>query len=264
MNETVILTCSICNSPKVKEMITLSDSKIMICKNCKNGFTYPKPRIPDYSSEDFQAMGGDTNYLTPFEELPKEIKRSYSTQLKMIEGKVPEGSSVLEIGGGEGIFLEMLKVRGYEVELIEPSTSAAMRARRRGLNVRNNYFQNVSFDKKFNLVCLSHVLEHIDDPLDAISRIKNILEPNGFILLAQANFKGIMPMLLKENWYAWVPEQHFTHFSLAGLKYLAKESSLSISTYKYSRLVHGSSVYHSILKYIPFLQDQIHILLRLR
>lgn len=265
MSEQGRFGCTICSSLEVKEMIAVSDkAKIMICRNCKNAFTYPKPEAPDYALEDFQAGKGDAHSITLFDQLPEEIKKSYHIQLEMIEKNIPKGSTVLEIGGGEGIFLEMLKKSGYEVELVEPSISAAQRAIKRGLKVQNTYLQNASFDRKYSLICMSHVLEHINDPIGVIKKVKNLLEPNGCILLAQTNFKGFMPRFLKANWYGWVPEEHFSHFSLSGLQYLAEKSSLSVSAYKYSRLVHGPSIYHKTLKFIPFVQDQIHMLLQLK
>ncbi|HLA58617.1 MAG TPA: class I SAM-dependent methyltransferase [Puia sp.] len=257
--------CTICNSPDVDEMVFLShNAKVMFCNNCKNAFTYPKPKLPDYSSEDFQAGKGEIEILARLEDLPDEIKKSYAIQLAMVDRNLPKGSAVLEIGGGEGIFLDMLKRIGYDVELIEPSVSASLRAKKRELKVQNDYFENKTFDRKYSLICMAHVLEHIDNPLNTINKIKTLLEPRGFILLTQSNFRGFMPFFLKNNWYAWVPDQHFTHFSLAGLRYLATRTSLSVSEYKYSRLVHGPSIYHQVLKYIPFLQDQIHILLQLK
>ena len=258
------IRCTICQSSDVKEKLNLpAGKKIMLCRNCKNAFTSPKPVLPDYSAEDFQAGTGVLDKLTFLEELPEEIRTSYAVQLAMIEQKIPKGASILEIGGGEGIFLKLVKDRGYDVELVEPSVSASKRAATRGLHVKNNYIENVTFDKKFSLVFLSHVLEHIEDPLSAIDRIKKLLKPQGCFLLTQTNFNGFMPRLLQSKWYAWVPDQHFSHFSLAGLKYMARRSSLNVLDYKYSRLVHGKSVYHDAMKYIPILQDQIHIMLQM-
>jgi SAM-dependent methyltransferase len=260
-----VIACTICNSGDTKELICLSDrAKIMLCGNCKNAFTYPRPVLPDYSKDDFQARNGDTQELTLFEDLPVEIHESYNTQLELIEENLPDGSTVLEIGGGEGIFLELVKSRGFDVELIEPSVTAANRAKKRGLTVYNGYFQNSLLKKKYSLICLGHVLEHIDNPIAAVDAMKESLVPNGFILLTQTNFKGFMPRFLKEKWYAWVPDQHFTHFSLDGLKYIAERSSLTIKGYRYSRLVHGPSIYHTLLKCTPFLQDQIHIIFQVK
>jgi 2-polyprenyl-3-methyl-5-hydroxy-6-metoxy-1,4-benzoquinol methylase len=260
-----VIACTICNSLHTRELINFSDkAKIMLCRNCKNAFTYPKPVLPDYSKDDFQARAGNTEKLTLFEDLPVEIHESYNTQIKLIEENLPNGSTVLEIGGGEGIFIEQVKKRGFDVELIEPSVTAAERAKKRGLTVYNGYFQDNILKKKYSLICLGHVLEHIDNPLTALDAMKESLAPNGFILLTQTNFKGFMPWLLKKKWYAWVPDQHFTHFSLEGLKYLADRSSLKIKGYRYSRLFHGPSIYHTFLKYTPFLQDQIHILFQVK
>lgn len=263
VTQELFVNCTICGSSNIRQMLELnSKAYIVRCENCGNAFTHPKPNIPDYKSEDFQSRNGDTLKLTTLDSLPHEIQVSYNLQVQMVERILPKGSAVLEIGGGEGIFLEMLKNRGYLVELVEPSVSASSRAQKRGLCVYNDYFQSMSFDRKYSLICMSHVLEHMENPLDVLNKVKGLLTPNGFILLAQTNFKGFMPLLLKANWYAWLPEQHFTHFSLSGLKYLANELSLSISDFRYSRLVHGSSIYHRAVRYIPFLQDQIHILLR--
>lgn len=237
---------------------------IMRCQVCENAFTVPKPIIPDYAREDFQAGSTELTQPTPFDSLPDEIQVSYQLQLKMVEANVARGSRILEIGGGEGIFLELLKSSGYEVDLVEPSFTAANRAKLRGLNVFNDYLHNLKFDKKYSLICLSHVLEHIDEPIKTIGQLTSLLEPSGFILLAQTNYKGFMPRLLKERWYAWVPHQHFCHFSLKGLTFISHQTGLIVKDYRYSRLVHGKSIYHSVLRYLPFLQDQIHVLLQYR
>jgi len=259
------INCSVCGSDKIKKIVSLQgDKTIYACKRCSNAFTFPNPIIPDYAAEDFQARDGDTDRLTLYNNLPEEIQESYEKQLSMVEGKLSKGASILEIGGGEGIFLELLKQKGYDVELVEPSNTASLRAKKRALNVHTDYIQNITFNKTFSLICMSHVLEHMADPIDSIIRMKPLLAPRGFILLAQTNFKGFMPLFLKQNWYAWVPDQHFSHFSLPGLRYIADKTSMVVAEYKYSRLVHGPSIYHQALKYFPFLQDQIHILLQLK
>ena len=260
-----LIQCTICGSGKTTVMLMYSPGvNIMHCKTCDNAFTFPKPQVPDYAREDFQAGANELKEPTPFLSLPHEIQVSYQRQLNMVRDNVSNGAQVLEIGGGEGIFLELLKSAGYEVALVEPSLTAAGRASQRGLTVFNDYFHNLKFERKYSLICLSHVLEHIDDPIHTIRQLTSLLEPSGFILLAQTNYKGFMPRLLKEHWYAWVPHQHFSHFSLNGLRFISHQTNLRVKEYRYSRLVHGKSIYHSVLQYIPPLQDQIHILLQHR
>lgn len=259
-------SCLICGSSKVKEIVTFkSGTKVFLCKRCKNAFTYPKPYLPDYASLDFHARDNtdDNDELTYVSSQPEEIQDSYRVQLELIKSRLIKGSEILEIGGGEGIFLETLK-NDYNVELVEPSKSASKRAKARGIKVYNDYFQNLSFEKRYDLLCMSHVLEHIDEPIETIKSFKKVIRSKGFILLTQTNYKGFMPSLLKEDWYAWAPDQHFWHFSIEGIKYLANELELKVVTYKYSRLFHGASIYHKMAKYFPLLQDQIHVLLQLK
>lgn len=257
------MKCTICGFENSKEIVAFNTGvKILLCKNCSNAYTYLKPQLPDYTNEDFHAKGMFKVKLTQLDDLPSEIQDSYQKQLRLISRCIPGNADILEIGGGEGIFLDLVKKSGFRVELLEPSVSAAARAKQRGLKVYNDYFQNINLEKKYDLVCMAHVLEHIDDPLNALEHIKKLLRPNGFLLLTQTNYKGFMPFLLKERWYAWVPDQHFSHFTMEGINYMANATQFKVVDYKYSRLYHGPSIYHSVIKYIPFLQDQIHVLLK--
>jgi 2-polyprenyl-3-methyl-5-hydroxy-6-metoxy-1,4-benzoquinol methylase len=146
----------------------------------------------------------------------------------------------------------------------EPSIPAAARARSRGLKVYNDYFQVVKFDSTYALITMAHVLEHIEQPLKFLGGLEKLLKPNGYLMLTQTNFNGFMPRFLKENWYAWVPEQHYSHFSIDGIRYMADKLNFEVVAIKYSRLYHGKSIYHQLLRYVPWLQDQIHVLLQLK
>lgn len=257
-------TCPICNSSRTKEVVHLkNEKKVFACKNCGNAFTYPKPQIPDYENMDHHASDRinekcELKYIT---DLYQEIQVSYKIQNKIIRKYLQKNSSILEIGGGEGIFLDTLK-NDYQVELAEPSKSAAQRASIRGIKVYNDYYQNLYLDNTYDLICMSHVLEHIDNPIETVNSLKKNIRNEGYILLTQTNYKGFMPLFLKENWYAWVPEHHFWHFSIEGMKYLANITGLKIIDYKYSRLYHGKSIYHEAMKFFPSLRDQFHILLK--
>jgi 2-polyprenyl-3-methyl-5-hydroxy-6-metoxy-1,4-benzoquinol methylase len=259
------MKCTICHSSVTKEIVSLQAGKLIyLCKNCHNAFTIPKPELPDYQNEDFHANGLITDNLTQLEALPEEIRTSYTIQVQLVEKYFSKSDRILEIGGGEGIFLDLLHRKGFSVEMTEPSHTAASRAMKRGFKVYNDYFQKTKFDAVYSLITMAHVLEHIPDPLSILGELKLHLKANGMVLLTQTNFRGFMPRFLKENWYAWVPEQHFSHFSISGIKYLADNSNFEVVDYKYSRLYHGKSIYHQVLRYIPFLQDQIHVLLKLK
>lgn len=257
------IECNVCHSEKVFRLLkTKAGQEIYECNNCKNAFTHPRPILPDYKNEDFHSNGEAKDYITKFEDLLIEIKHSYLVQKHLITKYTDTNDSILEIGGGEGIFTSKLSESRPNVEMVEPSLTAAMRASSRGINVINDFFDPSRITAQYRLVTLAHVLEHVEDPVEMLKQIKKILLPDGLILLTQTNFKGFMPWLLGGSWYAWATHQHYTHFSISGIKYIAKVSGFEFVELKYSRLYHSPSIYHSVVKYIPFFQDQIHVIIR--
>src|SRR5258706_16149477 len=116
------MKCTICHSSITREIVSLKDGKLIyLCKNCHNAFTIPQPQLPDYQNEDFHANGLATDKLTEFAELPEEIRISYRIQLQLVERYFSKSDGILEIGGGEGIFLDLLHRKGFSVEMTEPS-----------------------------------------------------------------------------------------------------------------------------------------------
>src|SRR5258708_15705205 len=104
---------TICGSRDIGVLIAdVSGSQIFLCHRCLNAFTWPKPRQPDYRTEDFQVKGERHSALTDLRQLPVEIRESYAIQSGLVEKYIPLGAEVLEIGGGEGIFLNMLRDKG--------------------------------------------------------------------------------------------------------------------------------------------------------
>ena len=56
--------------------------------------------------------------------------------------------------------------------------------------------------------------------------------------MVQTHWLGVMPQRYKEKWYAWVPEQHFWHFTPQGLEGIAGPLGLVREAVEYSSLVH--------------------------
>ncbi|MHA6249237.1 class I SAM-dependent methyltransferase [Pontibacter sp. CAU 1760] len=261
--------CINCNSTKFNIVIDSNDYKILGCKGCSLGVTYPAPVLPDYAAMDFHSKDNDANdtMLTTFEQLPHDWKVLLKKQIGIINSNFEPSIKVLEIGCGEGILLNELQKEGYSnVTGIEPSKFAAARAAKRGLHVLNDMFENLDLKREYDLVILSHVLEHMPDPKKFISDLSKILKPSGGVLLTQTNYKGLFPSLKKANWYAWVPEQHYWHFTPKSLDLMFSEFTSQQTTY--CSLVHPINFLYKftfkVSKIIPSLQDQTISLYKLK
>ena len=96
----------------------------------------------------------------------------------MLESFVPHfrGNSILELGSFKGDFTARLLEHFLVVDCIEASSDAVSEARiRLGDRVRivEGTFEQVALDRKYDNIILTHVLEHVDDPIGLLRRIKD-------------------------------------------------------------------------------------------
>jgi hypothetical protein len=138
------------------------------------------------------------------------------------------------------------------------------RARESGLNVFAGRLDDSVEFEKVDLVLMSHVLEHIADVPDALRRVAAIV-PDGYLLLVQTNYRGWVPRLYPHRWYAWVPNQHFWHFTPGSLAGCAAKCGYTPVACIYSGLVHEKwklRVLSQLARLVPGAGDQFHLLLR--
>ena len=255
--------CRLCGSTKLSEVISSNNFFIVECKDCKIAFTDPWPLLPDYEKMDFHSKSDSKNSdkLTLMADLPFDWKRLIQLQVDMVKSNYESEIQILEIGCGEGILLEELRKVGFKnVEGFEPSTTATARARKRKLAITNEYFSNSIAKIKYDLIIMSHVFEHIEKLDYFLIDLSKALNKNGSIMFTQTNYKGIIPLVQKKNWYAWVPEQHFWHFTPAGLRKIFQKFSFRQVSLNYCTLVHPKSKLYKIARVLFMLQDQFIML----
>ena len=257
--------CPFCLSDKLKYIVNFENITILGCKSCTNAWTHPPPAKIPYSQMDFHLDNLQCNNTqimkNDLTELPLDWKNAIVQQVKLIQKYVSSGSTILDIGCGEGILLDQIKKAGFKAQGIEPSESASRRAKEKGLNVVTDCFPSPLVTGIVDAVIMVQVLEHTADPLDTLIKIADIV-PNGYLFLVQTNYKGLVPVLRRNKWYAWVPDQHFWHFSPKGLEYICKEAGFEKVDLEYSTLVHKSPCIRQLTRMIPLLGDQFHLVLK--
>ncbi len=101
------------------------------------------------------------------------------------------GPAVLDLGYGDGLFFPQLATES-DLTVIEGSKVLVEAARTiaaaDGLNAQIEHclFENFETDKRFDVILASHVLEHVNDPVKLMLKLKMLLNPGGIIL-------GIVP-----------------------------------------------------------------------
>jgi SAM-dependent methyltransferase len=110
---------------------------------------------------------------------------------------------VLDAGSGGGEFVYLLNARGIPAEGIEPNAGYARYASDElGLNIRVAMFHEVDLAPgRFSAITLFHVLEHLEDPVAELVRLRTALKPGGHLLVEVPSivFPG---MRFSEKWHA--------------------------------------------------------------
>jgi len=194
---------------------------IWACIDCTNAFTFPAPANDlQYDDHAFFKISDD-----------KEIRwrQGAAEIIGLVTGAGCRGT-FLDVGFGNGFLIEEALSAGFDAQGIEASHSAVESARQRGLRVQEGYLQQGSFaDSVFDIVAMNHVLEHSADPEAMLRIARDLVKPGGYLFLGQTNYFGTIPHLLGTRWYGWVPSEHYTHFSIAGLTLLLKKAGFEVS-----------------------------------
>jgi 2-polyprenyl-3-methyl-5-hydroxy-6-metoxy-1,4-benzoquinol methylase len=176
-----------------------------------------------------RAASMSTQPISPWSLILRYLaKRTFDIELSPKFGIKPE-ARVLDVGCGAGDLITVLLRAGIDVTGIELNDAAVADAQLRGLPVRKADLRELIAKRsgKFDVVILSHVLEHVRDPV-AFLRDANALMPvGGFLHLALPN--GGSPGLTRERdkWPALCYPAHLYHFDLENLRDLLYQCGFS-------------------------------------
>lgn len=99
--------------------------------------------------------------------------------------------SVLELGPADGLSTKSLLEFCDQVSVIEGSTHFADLLAREfpGITIHNCLFEDFRPATQFDFIYMSHVLEHVDDPVNLLKKIRSWLSPNpnGFVFCSVPN-----------------------------------------------------------------------------
>lgn len=96
--------------------------------------------------------------------------------------------SLLELGSYKGDFTRRLLAYSDDVTCVEASADAASEAREKlgdSVHIINSLFESVVLPKRYDNILLTHVLEHLDDPVSVLRRVNDewLAESGRFFLV---------------------------------------------------------------------------------
>ena len=183
-------SCPYCSSNEkiILKTICYKNNHISLsrCKKCD--FVYldhQLTKLQDLYNENYWK--GENNISHKLESYNQSqnfrIKKTISIIKKYSKNKTV---CILDVGCGNGLFMKSAK-SFFEVSGIEFDKKMEHSVIDKNLDIRYGKFEKMTFKKKYDIVFLSHVIEHLPNPNLYLKKIHQILKPSGLLFILCPN-----------------------------------------------------------------------------
>lgn len=236
------ITCSICANAEVNKHTILFEIKednnriyeIRKCSNCQSNYTYFNEPVNIeiyYDEKDYTVKDTQKTFFYKIQEFEYNVVLNKIKKLLILPHL-----SLLDFGCGKGLFLQFAKNFGFEGKGIESSKPRANYAKNNfGLEVNTDYYsKGTVFEKKFTLITLFHVLEHITLPISTLGNlVKDNLEEEGLLVIEVPNMQSWQSKWAGKRWLHLDVPRHITHFTPHSLSMAIEQSGCTILKEEY-------------------------------
>tara|TARA_R110001592_G_scaffold363389_1_gene686904 strand:- start:27256 stop:28020 length:765 start_codon:yes stop_codon:yes gene_type:complete len=194
-------------------------------------FTNPRP-----TEENIGTYYDNPNYIShqdkskSLTDLVYKTIRKYTLNQKLnwINARQSSKGRLLDYGCGVGLFVKACTKDGWEAYGMEPNEKAANYA------IDNNEIaiipdlEGLEKKKKFDVITLFHVLEHVHKLNKTIDILLNRLKKRGTLFIAVPNRDSLDAQTFKENWAALDVPRHLYHFNPSSMEFFTAKHNCRI------------------------------------
>lgn len=224
---TEVINCNQCGSPNSSVVArgtdreyftTLDEFTIVKCTGCGLVYLNPRPVAaelgtiypPNYHSYILDsAAGSKDSFITRMRQ--KAGANRFKPVMKHLMSF--DHIDLLDIGCGNGWMMQQFKtldpqrISTYGVEISE---TACQEARKLGHTAYCGRFEDVEIGRTFDLVNLTHVIEHVSDPRLVVRKAYALLKPGGILAMETPNIGSYeWPWFRDGNWGAYHIPRHW-------------------------------------------------------
>ncbi|MGQ0679170.1 MAG: class I SAM-dependent methyltransferase [Actinomycetota bacterium] len=194
--------------------------RLVVCDCCGLAYANPAPDQKDLGDA-YREASYDSG------EEARCAARTYARHLTQIIPRLPTLEGALDIGAGDGSFLQELLAAGFSnVVGVEPSTAPIEAAASdvKGL-IRQGLFGQVSLvaGEHLSLVTCFQTIEHVPNPAEMFRAIFSLLVPGGAVYVICHNRRSLSARLLGEKSPIYDIE-HLQLFCPTSLRYLLEST----------------------------------------
>ena len=135
--------------------------------------------------------------------------------------------TLLDVGCGRGDFLVRSQFCGYIATGIDFDPKTIDLANHRGLTAIVSEIQDLPESFKYDVISLSHVIEHVKDPEAMLKEIYLRLKVGGYFYIATPNFNSAGRRTFGRYWRGCDAPRHFHFFNMQQLESILSDIGFS-------------------------------------
>jgi len=197
------------------------------CESCGLVFMDPLPATADLASlypDSYLNFAKPTHRVSAF-----LLDRFHKNHATICRRYLRREGRMLEVGTAGGDLLGLLVSQGYpHVKGIELSQTACKLAHERGLDVRHTAVEDFETDEKFDLIFMSHVIEHVIDPPATVRKLAALLNSNGVLYVETPNVGALDARIWGRHWGLIHYPRHLHLFDRRTLPAMLRAAGLAV------------------------------------
>ena len=136
-----------------------------------------------------------------------------------------KGGRLLDVGCGRGDLVQAAQELGWDAEGLDSDPVAVASARHRGWRISLGSIAGQQYPADhFDVIVMSHVIEHLADPVAVLEQCHRILKPGGRLVLATPNVESQFHRKFGRAWLHLDPPRHLFLFARKSLHALVRRA----------------------------------------
>jgi 2-polyprenyl-3-methyl-5-hydroxy-6-metoxy-1,4-benzoquinol methylase len=239
------VACYLCGAGEHRELLTAEDDytgrpgsfRFVRCTGC--GLVYQNPRltleaVAEFYDESYLAhrRRADWGVLTGFFEWVMARHDRQKEALLRRQVALRPGLEVLDVGCAVGTFLQRLRARyqarvtGVDFKDLSAHPSLSGVEFHCGL-----FYEQPLARDRFDLVTMWHFLEHDYDPLRTLRKAREVMKPDGRLVIEVPRLDSLTFRLFGRRWPGVQAPQHTVLYDRRNLLAMVRAAGLEVETY---------------------------------
>jgi 2-polyprenyl-3-methyl-5-hydroxy-6-metoxy-1,4-benzoquinol methylase len=210
--------CDVCHAPG-QPWLSRQGRRLVRCSSC--GFTWvPEgllrtPRgLSIYEDDERNLFEEQADYYRD-----ASAADAARAKLAWVSRFVRPGARLLDVGANFGNFVRQAMDQ-FDAIGIEPSSATVAWAQKHlnaAVQVGSIFEEMPAFVGRFDAVTMFDVIEHLENPADAVRQCRRYLAPGGKLFVSTPDMGSLVARLLGREWYYVDLDQHISMFATANL-----------------------------------------------